>query len=277
MIKLGRINKLKITEVKKDSYLFSEDRHIFSVSKYQLPGSRNIGDEIEGFIYSDKDGNFYFTPQKPYAILGEFAYFKILEVTASGSFADWGIGTDLFVPSKETDLPIKKDAFYTLFIKMDKRFKQIIGTTKIREYLVDADQYIKRDDKVKFLVISLHSLGYRVIINNRYLGLVFADGVIGKLNLGEKRTGIISNISDEGRIDVSLFRGQAGLQKHAEQIILDLLQNANGFLPLHDKTLPKVIESKTGMSKKLFKKVIGSLYRMRRIELKENGIQLTQK
>ena len=277
MLKLGRINKVKITAVKKDVYEIEEGRHCFIIPKFRLPGPRKAGDEIDGFIYSDRKGSFILTPQKPYALIGEFANMKILDLTRSGAFADWGIETDLFIPINEMEVPVKKDNFYTVFVKMDRNLKQIIGTTKIKEYLSEPDQYIKEQDKVKFFVTSLHKHGYRVIIENKYSGLVFKEDVIGELKPGEKKTGIVKKISEDGRIDISLFRGPAGMQLHAEKVVLELLKKSGGFLPLHDKTLPMVIESKTGMSKKLFKKTIGSLYRMKKIVLKENGIQLKSK
>ena len=51
-------------------------------------------------------------------------------------------------------------------------------------------------------------------------------------------------------------------------------QLAGGFLSLNDKSSPETIKELLGLSKKSFKKAIGSLYKDRLILLKDDGIEL---
>ena len=45
-------------------------------------------------------------------------------------------------------------------------------------------------------------------------------------------------------------------------------------MPLHDKSDPVDIQNHLGLSKKSFKKAIGTLYRDRKILIKEDGIYI---
>ena len=49
---------------------------------------------------------------------------------------------------------------------------------------------------------------------------------------------------------------------------------AGGFLSLHDKSDPETIKNELGMSKKSFKKAVGTLYKDKQILIKEDGISL---
>jgi len=52
------------------------------------------------------------------------------------------------------------------------------------------------------------------------------------------------------------------------------LEENNGFLGLSDTSHPEDIKTVLNMSKKAFKKSIGSLYKEKKILIKENGIFL---
>ena len=56
--------------------------------------------------------------------------------------------------------------------------------------------------------------------------------------------------------------------------ILEELEAAGGFLPLSDASAPDLIRQELGMSKKLFKKAIGTLYKEKKIGITPDGISL---
>ena len=62
--------------------------------------------------------------------------------------------------------------------------------------------------------------------------------------------------------------------KDARSLIIEALHDSNGFLPLHDKSDPETIYEELEMSKKVFKKAIGNLYKDKMIAIKNDGIQL---
>ncbi|MFY7730058.1 MAG: GntR family transcriptional regulator, partial [Flavobacterium sp.] len=92
----------------------------------------------------------------------------------------------------------------------------------------------------------------------------------------EKLVGYIKTIRPDNKIDVSLQKpGIESIEPNAEKI-LDELRASRGFLRLHDESHPEDIKTVLKMSKKAFKKAIGSLYKQRLIDIKEDGIYLVQ-
>jgi predicted RNA-binding protein (virulence factor B family) len=274
VIKLGRINDLPVTEIGEQEIVLQDRRHRFAIAKKQVPDVNQVGDKVRGFVYSDRDGNFKFTLLRPYALLGEFAHLYIRNTTSMGAFADWGIESDLFIPSKESDGPLDSGRHYTVFVKMDTRNKQIVGTTKYLDFVVAADDGIKNHDIAGYLITGRHELGYRAVINHRYRGMIYKDQTVGPVAIGQRGEGRVMLVRRDGAIDISLYRSPQLQQRAAEKVILEALNKNKGFLPINDKTIPQLIEYKLGMSKKLFKKALGGLYRLRKISINDDGIRL---
>ena len=89
--------------------------------------------------------------------------------------------------------------------------------------------------------------------------------------------GYVKKIREDNRIDISLepigYKRVVG--DHNDKILV-ALEDAGGFLPLHDKSNPEDIKEQLKMSKKAFKKAIGALYKQRLITMEEGGIRLTK-
>jgi hypothetical protein len=113
-----------------------------------------------------------------------------------------------------------------------------------------------------------------MIINQQHLGLLHDNEVFKDLTIGKMYEGYIKNILPDQKIDVAL--GKPGFQKVADEQehILQLLQQHKGFLPFHDKSSPEDIYRIFGMSKKTFKMVVGTLYKEKKINLTNEGIEL---
>jgi len=132
-------------------------------------------------------------------------------------------------------------------------------------------------DEVTLLVDGFTDIGIRVIINERVEGMLYKDEVYRKLSVGEELTGFIKKIRDDNKIDVTLRKG--GLQDidDARARVLERLKEQSGFLPLSDNSSPELIKERLQMSKKLFKKAIGGLYKDEIIEIRQDGICLKKK
>jgi predicted RNA-binding protein (virulence factor B family) len=132
-------------------------------------------------------------------------------------------------------------------------------------------------DEVMLLVDGFTDIGVKVIINERFEGMLYKDEVYRKLSVGEELTGYIKKIRDDNKIDVTVRKG--GLQDIADARarVLERLKEQNGFLALTDNSSPELIKEKLQMSKKLFKKAIGGLYKDEIIAMKHDGIYLRKK
>lgn len=117
-------------------------------------------------------------------------------------------------------------------------------------------------------------LGWEVIINEQHKGLVYFNEVYKAINIGDVIPGCIKKIRKDNKIDVSLQPLGAQVLEPAAQKIYTVLQENDGFLPLHDKSDPEAIRDRMQMSKKTFKKGIGTLYKERKISLEPDGIRM---
>lgn len=130
-------------------------------------------------------------------------------------------------------------------------------------------------DKVNLIVGRKTNLGFTVLVNEEFEGMLYLNELYQKIAEGDQLEGYVKKIRDDGKIDVSLQ--PLGFKKTIitnETKILEALAIENGFLPLHDKSTPETIKFSLGMSKKAFKSAIGVLYKQRKIVILPNGIQL---
>lgn len=130
-------------------------------------------------------------------------------------------------------------------------------------------------DEVDIVVDQFTDLGAKVIINDKYYGLVYENDIYRNLEVGDKTKGYIKKIREDNKIDVSLRKIGYGRVEDAKQKILEELKNNGGFLALNDNSSPKEIKRKLQISKGSFKEAIGGLYKERIIDITEEGINLT--
>lgn len=245
-----------------------------------LPGSSitpdmKVGDEIEVFVYCDSEDRDVATTDKPFLTVNQFAFLKVNSVTNIGAFCDWGMPKDLLIPFSNQAYRMKENRYYVVHMYLDQYSDRLVGTTKLNQFLVNAaDDEIKKGQKVDLLVEKETDIGYKVIINQRYGGLLYRNEVPRELEPGDELIGYIKAPREDGKIDVSINAiGYESVSKN-EQSVLDKLEKNEGFLPYHDKSDPDSIRDEFGMSKKLFKKVLGSLYKQRRITIESGGIRI---
>jgi len=126
------------------------------------------------------------------------------------------------------------------------------------------------------LVLKETDLGFTVIVNNQHKGLIYENEIFKPLNIGDKLIGYVKNIREDNKIDISLQPiGFENFNDVNTELILQKLIENEGFLAINDKSTPDEIYSTFGISKKAFKKSLGSLYKQRKISIEPNGIKIT--
>lgn len=282
MIDIGRINTLtalRQTSVgfflgdltDRKSQDFSND--ILLPNKY-VPDTLAVDDDIDVFVYTDSEDRPIATTLTPAIQRNEFAALQVVSVTSAGAFLDWGLEKDLLVPHREQAWPMEVGNWYVVFMYLDETTDRLVASSKVNRFLDPDVSDLVVGEEVQLLAYELTDLGVNVIINNRYRGLVYANEIFRTVRPGDPLIGYIKNIRDDSRVDVSLQRaGFENVEPNARRI-LATLKAENGFLPLTDNTSPEVIYAALEMSKKTFKKAIGTLYRERKIMIEEKGIRL---
>ncbi len=275
MIHLGQLNTLEILrETPPGLFLGDEEGNEILLPNKYVPASFEIGDKLSVFAYLDSHERPVTTTLKPYMKVNEFALLRVTALSDYGAFLDWGLEKDLFVPFKEQARDMQEGKWYVVYCYLDEETNRLVGSSKTNKYLSNEELTVERFDEVDLIVSRFTDLGVEMIINQQHKGLVYEDEIYKDLKLGERLKGVVRKIREDNKIDLSLQHiGYKNIEPSA-QVVLDALQRNKGTLPLHDKSDPEEIKRRLGMSKKSFKKAIGSLYKQKQILIKENGIEL---
>lgn len=274
MAAIGKYNTLKIKKlVPFGVYLDGENLGEILMPTRYVPKNASEGDEVDAFIYLDSEDRIIATNEVPVATVDEFAFLKVISVTNAGAFLDWGLTKDLLVPFREQKVNMEVGRWYVVRIYLDTETNRIVGSAKIDKFLDNAMPEYTRGQEVDILICNQTELGYNAIVNNLHWGIVYKNEIFKPIRTGLKTKGYIKKVRDDDKIDLSLDRiGHEKLDDLAQQL-LNALNEANGYLPLCDKTEPEVIYKELGLSKKNFKKAVGTLFKMRVISIEEKGIR----
>ncbi|MAM28375.1 MAG: GntR family transcriptional regulator [Flavobacteriaceae bacterium] len=275
MLKLGEYQTLTILR-DTDPGLFlgnPEGDEVLLPNKYR-PDSFEIGEELDVFVYLDYDERPVATTLTPYLTLNTFGYLHCADVNEFGAFMDWGVQKQLFVPFKEQARPMKVGNWYIVYLYLDEQTQRLVGSSKTNKYLTNDNVDIEKFAVVDILVTHLTEKGANAIVNGKHHGLIYEGDIFEDIRTGDRIKAYVKKIRSDKKIDLVLQPpGYRSIEPNANYV-LDELKAAGGFLPLHDKSDPETIKNELGLSKKSFKKAIGSLYKDKQIVIKEDGIEL---
>ncbi|MDX8412163.1 MAG: S1-like domain-containing RNA-binding protein [Mariprofundaceae bacterium] len=277
MVEMGKLNRLMaVKKVNFGLYLDGGEDigEILLPSRY-VPNNCNIRDEIEVFIYRDSEDRIIATTQKPYVMVGGFACLKVASVSHTGAFLDWGLPKDLLAPFSEQKPKMEEGKRYVVRVYLDEETDRIVASAKLDDFLYrESEDDFEVNEEADLFVSNRTDLGYQVIINNTHFGVLHRHEVVRPLKRGETIRGYIKNIRDDGRIDTTLHRKARDKADDVVDIILRVLRCEGGFLKVTDKSPPDEIRELFGLSKGLYKKGVGSLYKRKIISLEDGGIRL---
>lgn len=276
MLKIGKTNNLQITH-RVDFGLYLDGGNEYGeillplryASKEMKPG-----DFIDVFIYRDSEDRLIATTEKPYAEVGEFAFLQATESNSVGAFLDWGLPKDLLVPFREQKVRMQPGRYYTVYIFVDDETQRIVASAKLQKFLDNKIVDVKVGDEVKVRLYQETELGYKVIVNDLYSGLIYHNQIFCNVNIGELHYATISAVRPDGKIDLILGKKQINRVNDLADDILDYLQECGGKSPLCDKSSPEEIKDVFQCSKKDFKKAIGILFKSKEILIENDGIRL---
>lgn len=283
-LKLGQKNRLRAAwRVDFGMYLEGGgyEGKILLPERY-VPEELQVGDEIDVFLYLDSEERLIATTLEPKAMVGDFAYLEVAWVNEYGAFLDWGLMKDLFCPFREQKRRMEKGRSYVVHVHVDEESYRIMASAKIERYLLpppikgntQGDETLHVGQRVDLLVWQKTDLGFKVIIDNKYGGLLYDSQVFRRLHTGDKVEGYISRIRPDGKIDCSL---QLAGRQHTEDFsarLLRYLETQGGRCRLGDKSDAEEIKEQFGVSKRTYKQAVGDLYKRRLIRITDTGIEL---
>lgn len=273
-LQLGKMNRLTVARrADQGLYLAGGPEDILLPNRY-VPEGANVGDELAVFVYLDNEERLVATTQTPLAQVGDFAWLEVAWVNQFGAFLDWGLMKDLFVPFGEQKMKMQKGRSYLVHVHLDPETFRIMASAKVERYLSKEWPPYHGGDEVDALVWQKTDLGFKVIVDNQFAGLLFDDEIFRQLHSGDRLRAYIKQVRPDGKIDLSLQKkGQKAVHDFSD-ILLEHLRTNGGFTPLGDKSPAEEIYALFGVSKKVYKKAVGDLYRQRFITIEDDGLHL---
>jgi predicted RNA-binding protein (virulence factor B family) len=271
------VNRLAIKEIQAGAIqldggglgdILLKGRH--AARKYRL------GDEIDSFVYLDREQRLLATTQKPYAIVGEFTKLTVVGTTQAGAFLGWGLEDDLFVPKSEQQDNMRQGKVYVVFVFLSEKNNRITASSKLEKFLNKRPPGYAVGEEVDLLIYAKTELGYSAVVNSSHVGMIYENEVFQKLVIGQRQKGYIKKIRDDFKIDLRLQQtGYHGVDV-ISLAILNTIKDCGGMVAVTDKSPPEDIYDLFGVSKKVFKKAIGALYKKKVIILDTGGIKLSE-
>ena len=282
-IQLGDYNTLTVTKVVDFGlYLDGGDEGEILLPARYVPAEAMVGDQLRVFIYLDQDERPVATTQQPLAKVGDFAWLEVAWVNEYGAFLHWGLMKDLFCPFREQKMRMQKGQHYLVYVTVDEESYRLMATAKVDRHLFPSNtditqpphQLYKHGDAVDIIVWQKTDLGFKVIVDNRYQGQLYEGQIFQPIHSGDRLKAYIDHVRQDNKIDLTLQpTGQRQTEEFAD-ILLRYLQENGGRCDLGDKSPSELIQDRFKVSKKVYKKAIGTLFRNRQITIGDDGIRL---
>jgi len=277
MLLLEQAHRLSVINVN-DQGIYIDAKEHGSIFLRKAPDTIQVGDKVNAFLYSeanntDKVEAIFLDDKVARSKVGECAFLKVVSESEYGAFLDWAMPKDLLLPYSEQDVPVKEGSSYVVYIRTDDKDRPL-ASTLLHHYLDEDGSGFRKGDQVDLLIASKTELGFKAVINNAYLGLIFHEDLSQPLPLGARMKGWIKQIRDDGKIDLTINTLDKKTRDQLEQKVLNKLKQEGGRLMLSDKSSPETIFKVFKVSKRNFKRALGGLYKQKLIKIEANYIEL---
>ncbi len=275
MTELGKYNELRVVkELDFGLYLDGSELGEILLPIRQVAPNTKPDDIIEVFLYKDSEDRLIATTREPFAIVEEFAVLRVVEVNKTGAWLDWGLDKHLLVPFREQKQDMEEGKSYLVYIYLDIESQRLAASSKLDKFLDNIPPEYEVGQEVDLLISNKSDIGYTAVINNLHSGLIYENEVFQKIKRGQKLKGYIKKLRDDDKIDLILQKPGFKKIDNISQLILNKLKSEGGFLHVTDKSSPDEIKRLFEISKKNFKKAIGTLYKQRLILIEADGIKI---
>lgn len=277
MADIGKFNTLEVIAITDTgAYLNAGELGEVLLPNRQVPENCKVNDKLTVFIYVDSAERFIATTQTPLAQVGEFVSLKVVQTNKMGAFLDWGLPKDLLVPFNQQHSAMEEGKYYLVRVFLDLQTDRLVASSKLDKFIDIWPAEYNKGDKVDLIIGSKTDLGFKAIINDQHWGLLYDNEIFQPLRVGKRITGYIKQVRADERIDLSLTRtGERKVMDFSEKLLNTITEN-DGFISLHDKSSPELIQRTLGVSKKTFKSTAGNLMKKGLITIEKEGLRLVK-
>ena len=277
MAEIGKINHLEVVKkVDFGVYLDGDELGDILLPERDVPPGCVVGEGLDVFVHLDSEDLLVATTQMPKAMVGECAFLKVVEINAVGAFLDWGLPKDLLVPYSEQQKPMVVGQSYVVYVYVDEETDRIAASSRLNKFVVDSSPYFKVQQKVELLICEQTDLGYKAVVNQSVIGLLFNSDVIRPVRVGETLQGYIKEVRSDKKLDLRLQLVSREALDDLSKQVMAFIQSEGGKTTLTDKSAPADIAKQFGVSKSSYKKELGKLYQKRLIVIEKHQVTLVK-
>ena len=266
---LGQYNDLRVSRaVDFGVYLIDEEGNEVLLPRRYVTDRMPLGARVRVFVYNDSENRPVATTETPTAIVGQTALLKVKAVNAVGAFMDWGLSAkDLLVPFREQRVDMKAGRSYVVHVYLDRESNRIVASAKLDKFLSHERPDYYHRQRVEVLVVQRNELGFKITVNDSHWGMIYHNEIMGDVNIGDRLTGYVKQVRDDGKVDVTLAKIEKARIDDLSAVIIQYLNAHGGQMTLTDRSAPVEVFRTFACSKKDFKKALGLLYKLQRVEL----------
>jgi predicted RNA-binding protein (virulence factor B family) len=274
-IPAGKIQVLPVFDENNKCYLLGTEAYTISLPKRDVKEPLQPGDMVKVFTFYNEEKELEATTKMPDIQVGEVGSFRIVTVNQLGAFIHIGTKRDMLIPMREMRTALEAGKLALVTLQVDHKNERLFASTRLSMYFKNDFIDIERGQEVDLIVADKIDIGRRVIINGKFLGVIFTQEMLRTLREGDKIKGYVRKI--EGRdIQVSMSKEGEELIIDAKNRLMEFLENNNGYIRLNDDSDPEEIKLRLRMSKKTFKKAVGVLYKEEKVIITKFGVKLNK-
>lgn len=241
-----------------------------------LPKSERLTSErelLDVFIYRDSEDRPIATEKSPKVMPGHFGVLRVLASNNTGAFLDWGLSKDLLLPfSEQRNLP-RVGQPVVVYVHVDPKSQRLVASQRIARHFSDEMPDYREGAEVDMILFGKTEMGYKAIVDGKYSGLLFKNQVFEELFYADELKGYITRVRNDRKIDLSLYAPGNAKVEDLESRLERELASRGGFWDIDDKSPAETINRELGVSKKVFKKATGALFKQRKIAFEDGGIR----
>ena len=275
-MEIGKVNRARVDAVMPQGFYLELE----TGGRILLPGNKNQftlqeGEIVDVFVYMDSEDRPIATLDRPFAQVDEFAVLEVKDVNNIGAFLDWGLNKDLFLPYKQQLGELRRGDKCVVYILKDEKSGRLVATEKIKSFIDTDTSELHVGQRVELAAYEVTPDYVDFLVDYRYTGRLMVTRGMGRIYIGDTMPGYIQRFTGDGKITLNLTPvGYKGIMNsESPNAILQKLEEAGGFLPYGDHSDPEAIREEFGISKKTFKKILGTLFREGKIVIEDDGFR----
>lgn len=275
MLKIGKFNELEVVKIVDFGlYLDGGDGNRILLPARYINTPPHIGDKMNVFIYRDSEQRLIATTEQPLIQVDEFAFLQVTQVNRVGAFLDWGLMKNLLVPFREQKTEMEQGRRYLVYAYLDNTTQRIVASAKIEKFIGNKIAKYRKGEQVEALIYQRTDIGYKVIVDNLFYGMIYHNETFRPIRIGDKVTAYVKHVREDNKVDITLSGYIEDRIQALAQTLLEHINTNGGQTDLCDSSAPEKIKSVLSCSKKDFKKAVGYLLKNGEISITESGITL---